>query len=464
MNAVLQRKIGREQAGPLLLFSADWALAILALMYNFLVTASDGAWDLPGYEYPRGRFLEYTSDEIAASFRELKNLQLKALQELPCLFAYEGTDEPMRVGRLKSIKLRSNGSLLYIQPEFDDQIPPIPFELMKPLQTALDIRDWELSRTHWAIKDEDLFEVLKGAGLIRRSTTSRKVAKTDLPPASHPEFQADNVGTFIDNVLSMNHPGREVFYRGHSNRAKYRLEPSILRKDDRGNFIYRDAEDRMYQELLVSNSVDFHGDVYTLDRLVRMQHYSLPTRLLDITSNPLIALYFACKSNPDDDGEVIVFSMPRSQIKYFDSDTASSIANLTRLPQDSKDSIDYSSSDVRIFNKQIPVKRLLHFIKEEKPFFESRIDPRQLRSVICVKGKHTNSRIAFQSGAFLLFGHDATLDEGGTPEISVQRIGVSNKRAVLKQLDQLNINESTVFPYIESSAKYIASKFQFKEA
>ncbi|MFG6110653.1 hypothetical protein [Stenotrophomonas nematodicola] len=149
-------------------------------MYNFLVTASDGAWNLPGYEYPRGRFLEYTSDEIAASFRELKDLQLKALKELPCLFAYEGTEEPMRVGRLKTVKLRSNGSLLYIQPEFDPQIPPIPFEMIEPLQTALDIRGWELNRTHWAIKDEDLFDVLKGAGLIRSSTTSRRVVKTDL--------------------------------------------------------------------------------------------------------------------------------------------------------------------------------------------------------------------------------------------------------------------------------------------
>ena len=433
-------------------------------MFNFLVTGNKGTWTLPGYEYPRGRFLEYTSDEIATSFRELKDLQLKALTELPCLFAYEGTDEPMRVGRLKVVKLRNNGRLLFIQPEVDPSIPPIPFQQIEPLRAALDIRDWELSRTHWAIKDEDLFEVLIHAGVIRGGATRPKIAKGDLPPASTPEFQANSVGAFIENVLSMKHDGSEVFYRGHSSRLKYRLEPSILRKDDRGNFIYRDAEDRMYRELLVSNSVDFHGDVYTLDRLVRMQHYSLPTRLLDISSNPLIALYFACKSNPDDDGEVIVFSMDPSQIKYFDSDTASCIANLTRLPRDSKELIDYSSNDVRKFNKQPAVKRLLHFVKEEKPFFESRLDPRHLRSVICVKGKHTNSRIAFQSGAFLLFGQDTTLDEGGTPEISVQRIGVSNKQAVLMQLDQLNINESTVFPYIESSAKYIASKFRFKEA
>jgi hypothetical protein len=226
--------------------------------------------------------------------------------------------------------------------------------------------------------------------------------------------------------------------------------------------MYRDEEDRLYRELLVSNSGDFIGDVYTLDRLVRMQHYSLPTRLLDITSNPLIALYFACKSHLEEDGEVIVFSMDRSQIKYFDSDTASCIANLARISKPSKDSIDYSSNEVRAFNEQNPLTQLLHFIKEEKPFFEGRVNPQHLKSVICVKGKHTNDRISFQSGAFLLYGHEASLDESGNADISVHRIAVTNKRAVLKQLDQLNINESTVFPYIENSAKYIAKKFEFR--
>lgn len=432
-------------------------------MFNFLVTAKAGAWDRPGYEYARGRFLEYTSDDIAAKFQKLEDPQIETLMDLPCLFAYEGTDEPMRVGRLKSIKSRASGYQLYVEPEFDPQIPPIPYERIEPLRAALDIRDWELNRTHWAIKDEDLLGVLANAGLVPRNTATSKVAKEDLPPASGPEFQANTVGAFIEQVLRLNHKGWEVFYRGHSN-PKYRLAPSVLRTDEDGNFIYRDEEARMYRELLVSNSIDFQGDVYTLDRLVRMQHYSLPTRLLDITSNPLIALYFACKSHLDKEGEVIVLSIERSLIKYFDSDTASCLANLTRLPQDSKESIDYGSDDVAEFNEQPALKRLLHFIREEKPFFENRLDPHHLRSVICVKGKRTNSRIAFQSGAFLLFGDGGTLPESGNAEIKVLRIGISDKQAVLKQLDQLNINESTVFPYIESSAKYIAAKFAFKKA
>jgi FRG domain len=436
-------------------------------LYNLFVTAQEGAWDAQGYEYDRGRFLEYTPDDVVASFKDLKSRQLDALQKLPCLFAYEGK-EPMRVGKLNSIKLR--GRALLIEFELDKDIPPIAYDAIFPIRTLLDIRDWEMNRTHWAVKDEDLFARLRSAGLLPQGTAQPPApeARPDPEPA---ENQANSVGAFVTAVLTLKKKGKEVFYRGHSSKAKYRLEPSVFRKDAAGDYIHLDEEDRLYRELLVSNSSDFQGDVYSLDRLVRMQHYSLPTRLLDITSNPLIALYFACRSHgerreggavlAEEPGEVIVFFIDRDGIKYFDSDTASCLANLARLPRSQRDTVDYSLASPA-FNKQQAVKRLLHFIKEEKPFFEPRIKKDDLRSVICVKGKRSNDRISFQSGAFLLFGHDAVLDELGTPQIEVTRIAVTGKARMLEELDQLGINERTVFPYIENSARYIAQKFAFR--
>jgi hypothetical protein len=56
-------------------------------LYNLFVTAQDDAWDSRGYEYDRGRFLEYTPDELVESFKDLKSRQLEALVALPCLFA-----------------------------------------------------------------------------------------------------------------------------------------------------------------------------------------------------------------------------------------------------------------------------------------------------------------------------------------------------------------------------------------
>src|SRR5690606_3571046 len=104
-----------------------------------------------------------------------------------------------------------------------------------------------------------------------------------------------------------------------------------------------------------------------------------------------------------------------------------------------------------------PVTRLLHFVREEKSYFLPKIVPTDLKRILCVKGRMTNNRITSQSGAFLLFGLHATLPEEGNADVAVERITIkaSEKAKILRELDSLNINESTVFPYIENSAKHI---------
>lgn len=428
-------------------------------MYNLLVTSKTGAWEQSFYEFDKSRFLEYTTESIAEAFKSLTPSLIETLKGYPCLFAYEGDREDLRVGRFTSIKER--GRNLLIEFEFDHNIPPILFDAIKPIASLLDIRDWEMNRTHWAVKDENLFERLVTAGILNQAQAGElaKQEKPSVKRSANPKITT--VQGFIGKVLmSERESGSEIFYRGHSNKNKYKLEPSLFRKDGDGNYLYLENEHILYRELIVSNSADFQSDEYTLDRLVRMQHYSLPTRLLDITSNPLIALYFACKSTPNEDGEVIVFSLARSEVKYFDSDVASCISNLARLPKSEKDNIGFKNDT---FNEQMSVKRLIHFIREEKPYFEPKIIPDDLRKIICVKGKKSNDRISSQSGAFLLYGLDAVMDEEGTEEINVMRITVSNKSSILKELDLLNINESTVFPYIENSAKYVADKYKFNK-
>jgi len=257
-------------------------------------------------------------------------------------------------------------------------------------------------------------------------------------------------------VFKLDRPDdRVLFYRGHSRQDTYKLEPSLFRTE-----ALLQAEPVMFRELLVSNPGDFRDDKTTLDRLVRMQHHSLPTRLLDLTSNPLIALYFACKGLHPERGAVIVLSVLKERIKFFDSDTASIIANLARLSQADKEELDLAL-DVAAFNESQPVQKLLHFIREEKPNFLQEIDPADVGRIVAVKTKRSNRRIVSQSGAFLLFGHDTALGEDGNDDVSVATISVNphEKEKILRELDELNINESTVFPYLENSAKYVATKY-----
>jgi hypothetical protein len=245
-----------------------------------------------------------------------------------------------------------------------------------------------------------------------------------------------------------------LLYRGHSDRKKFRLLPSVLRESK-----FRDAEETILRELLASHPSEFANDASTVDRLVRVQHYSLPTRLLDATWNPLVALYFAAKGHPDTTGEVIVFRIRKERVKYFDSDTVSCVANLAQLKIVDKGQIDFGLA-LADFNRQEPVKRLLQFVGAEKPQFRPIIVPEDLKSVLCVKPKQNNPRILAQSGAFLLFGMTDDLDSASVRGISVERIQINAKKKpdILKELDSVAINESTMFPEIEKAALYIREK------
>jgi FRG domain len=246
-----------------------------------------------------------------------------------------------------------------------------------------------------------------------------------------------------------------MFYRGHSDKKTYRLEPSLHRNDG-----WRQNEHNLYNELITVNPGEFLPDASTSEKLVRMQHHYLPTRLLDLTSNPLMALYFACDGDPSVDGEVIFLKIKKAKTKFFDSDTVSCIANLVRLSHEEKQSIDTGLAQ-ELFNETEPIPRLLHFIKQEKPYFTDCIVPPDLRSILCVRPKMSNNRISFQSGAFLIFGLDAVLAEIGNPDIGIQRVSISasKKTKILQELSLLNINQSTVYPLLDNSSKVIKEKY-----
>ena len=77
-----------------------------------------------------------------------------------------------------------------------------------------------------------------------------------------------------------------------------------------------------------------------------------------------------------------------------------------------------------------------------------------------MKPKHSNVRILAQAGAFLLFGLASDLDTHSVSGITPERIQINakKKKDIVKELDRMGVNDSTMFPEIEKAALYIRNK------
>ena len=269
-----------------------------------------------------------------------------------------------------------------------------------------------------------------------------------------------SIKTFIERLenLELDKPSDTVFYfRGHSDHEGFKLIPSIYREKE-----WIENEHRMFREIIMKCPNDFSQINTAFEKLVKMQHYSLPTRLLDLTANPLAALFFAVNERPDKDAEVLIFKVPKKEVKYYDSDTASILTNLAKRPEDFEITSIKGKTKTQ-FNKEKQITYLLHEIKEEKPYFSPVIVEKDLESVVCVRPKLDNPRIIRQDGAFFVFGIQgnkttpASVPEDYRFSTDSYRliINKSRKRKILGQLATLGINEATMFPEIDSVSKYI---------
>lgn len=238
-----------------------------------------------------------------------------------------------------------------------------------------------------------------------------------------------SVGQLMDVLAPLTADGRELWYRGHRDQS-WRLEASTFRLEK-----HRTGERAMlarFRQQAAAAGLQYAFDDWGW--ITFAQHHALPTRLLDWSQSPLVALFFACETGPDTDvtaveadGEFFVLDPNDLNVEAGDND-----GGHPRLLSDTDGKLrDY-----------LPGKDMEN--------------PSRPRSVVAPM---VFDRIRFQSGTF-------TVTQAPTPTAEPEPLrrarGIQSfivpgnaKSTLREQLDALGFNEVSIYRDLDRIANRI---------
>ena len=353
-----------------------------------------------------------------------------------------------------------------------------------------DLRDADLSRS--ILTGANLiYAKLKTTKLYHSNLINANLANTEpwnailyppsddatirIAPATELATSVRDVGSLVNECNKIRrhyekYPTQDIlFYFRGENDKRWALTPPVMRKSG-ANYAFRDKEGEMLVDLMSHQPDAFNDQSSALAHWVLAQHHGLKTRLIDITRNPLVALFYACggfenSGHTETTGRLHIFAVPRSLVKPFNSDAVSVISNFARLSWVEQEVLLGAKVGLaHALDFQRSMRRLYHFIRHEKPYFEQRIDPIDLFNVFVVEPQRLFERIRAQSGAFLISAFHERFERS---EIQKQNSGIpvydhyilnvpnAKKGRILDELRMMDITREALFPGLDEAAKAV---------
>ncbi len=280
-------------------------------------------------------------------------------------------------------------------------------------------------------------------------------------------IKVTTLAQYISEISKINTAEQDTaWFRGHSS-ATHRLVPSVLRNwapltsaygeslrgDERlsasGYEVTGISPERMLDDfkrkallfLQYSPKNDFEW-------LFLMQHHGAPTRLLDWTTNALVALYFAVSSLRVDS---IIKPMNRegqeSELDEFDGNCVAIFA------------INPNKVNKAMHGEIQNVVDVAHDFEFWKPYsrpMDLGATQFDMQHPLCITAPQISPRMRAQSGLFSIHGRDVNpLDYFNPVRGLLTKILIPLENALLiqKELHQFGISESFIYPSLESVAK-----------
>ena len=139
-------------------------------MFNLIMGVVD--WNVSRASMPISRVFEHTEAHLIDQLRVNGQVDLAQLMRLPCLLMSEGLEtERCQVGRI--LQARSVGNDIRFEYSLDTEVPALTNSLIFARRDDFDMpSEFEFRRTHWAVKDVDLYQMLMRMVRPRRQRPS----------------------------------------------------------------------------------------------------------------------------------------------------------------------------------------------------------------------------------------------------------------------------------------------------